>query len=68
MLLVQKRKEQNRQEMNIIRQSHKTFTNYDYYISYLNIQDEILKQQNDLKNLSSYAKRNKSNFRYAYVK
>ena len=42
-------------EMNIIRQSHKTFTkDYDYYISYLNIQDEILKQQNDLKNLSSY--------------
>ena len=42
-------------EMNILRQSQKTFTkDYDYYISYLNIQDEILKQQNDLKNLSSY--------------
>ena len=42
-------------EMNMLKQAHKSFTkDYDYYNSYLNIQNQILKQRKDLKNLNSY--------------
>jgi superfamily II RNA helicase len=42
-------------EMDIIKESHKSFNkDYDYYTSYLNLENQILKQKRDLKNLNSY--------------
>jgi len=42
-------------EMQIIKDSHKMFQkDYDYYLSYINLENELLKQNKDLKNLELY--------------